>query len=94
MAREPKIDPLIEENFDTWIINTHTLLRRKKLWDVCQSPLPENTTNARKEEYIDAVDELILIISLNIKVRLTDVEQNNGYLLLTKLREINTPATD
>jgi hypothetical protein len=44
--------------------------------------------------YIKAIDKLILIISLNIKVRLIDVEQNNNYLLLTKLKEINTPATN
>jgi hypothetical protein len=44
--------------------------------------------------HIKAADELILIISLNIKVRLTDAEQNNGYLLLTKLKEINSPATE
>jgi hypothetical protein len=42
--------------------------------------------------HIKAADELILIISLNIKVRLIDIEQNNGYLLLIKLREINTPV--
>jgi hypothetical protein len=44
--------------------------------------------------HIKAVDKLILIISLNIKVRLIDAEQNDGYLLLTKLREINTPVTN
>jgi hypothetical protein len=44
--------------------------------------------------YIKAIDELILIISLNIKVRLINIEQNNNYLLLTKLREINTPITN
>ena len=49
---------------------------------------------AQKEKHIDAADELILIISSNIKARLTDAEQNDGYLLLIKLREINTPATD
>jgi hypothetical protein len=44
--------------------------------------------------HIEATDELILIISSNIKVRLIDTEQNDSYLLLTKLREINTPATN
>jgi hypothetical protein len=43
--------------------------------------------------YIKAIDKLILIISLNIKVRLIDIEQNNSYLLLTKLKEINSPIT-
>jgi hypothetical protein len=43
--------------------------------------------------HIKAIDKLILIISLNIKVRLIDAEQNNGYLLLIKLKEINSPAT-
>jgi hypothetical protein len=41
--------------------------------------------------HIKAIDKLILIISLNIKVKLTNTEQNNSYLLLIKLREINTP---
>jgi predicted RNA-binding protein with RPS1 domain len=44
--------------------------------------------------YIKAINELILIISLNIKVKLIDIEQNNSYLLLIKLREINTPITN
>jgi hypothetical protein len=49
---------------------------------------------AQKEKYINTINKLILIISLNIKARLIDIEQNNGYLLLTKLKEINSPATD
>jgi hypothetical protein len=44
--------------------------------------------------YIKAIDELILIISLNIKIRLINIKQNNSYLLLTKLREINTLITN
>jgi hypothetical protein len=94
MARERRIELLTEDNFDTWIIDARALLRKQKLWNICQSPLPANAAITQKEMHIKAADELILIISLNIKVRLTDVEQNNGYLLLTKLREINTPATN
>jgi hypothetical protein len=94
MARERRIELLIEDNFDTWIIDARALLRKQKLWNICQSPLLANAAITRKEMYIEAADELILIISSNIKVRLIDAEQNDGYLLLTKLREINTPATD
>jgi hypothetical protein len=94
MARERRIELLTEDNFDTWIIDARALLRKQKLWNICQSPLPANAAITRKEMHIEAADELILIISSNIKVRLTDAEQNDGYLLLTKLREINTPATD
>jgi hypothetical protein len=70
------------------------LLRKQKLWDVCQKALPPYATTTQKEKHINAADELILIISPNIKARLTNAEQNNGYLLLTKLKEINNPVTD
>jgi hypothetical protein len=49
---------------------------------------------AQKEKYINTINKLILIISLNIKARLIDIEQNNSYLLLTKLKEINSPMTN
>jgi hypothetical protein len=74
MAREQKIELLTEDNFDTWIIDACVMLWKLKLWTVCQSPLPANATSAQKEKHIDAADELILIISLTIKTRLTDEE--------------------
>jgi hypothetical protein len=49
---------------------------------------------AQKEKHINAADELILIISSNIKARLIDTEQNDSYLLLIKLKEINSPMTN
>jgi hypothetical protein len=61
---------------------------------VCQKALLLYTTTAQKEKHINAIDELILIISSNIKARLIDAEQNDGYLLLTKLKEINSPITE
>jgi hypothetical protein len=93
-TRQHRIESLIEDNFDTWIIDARASLRKLKLWDVCQKALPPYATTAQKEKHIDAADELILIISSNIKARLTDAEQNDGYLLLTKLKEINSPATN
>jgi hypothetical protein len=93
-TRQYKIEPLTEDNYDTWITDARASLRKLKLWDVCQKALPPYATVAQKEKHTDAADELILIISANIKARLTDAEQNDSYLLLTKLKEINSPATE
>jgi hypothetical protein len=64
--REPQIEPLDNDNFDTWIIVARAALRQKKLWDACQTPLARNASAAVKEKHTNAADELILIISSTV----------------------------
>src|SRR3981081_4439328 len=81
-----RIEPLNEENYDTWIIDARAKLRQKKLWTVCQTPLSASASVAIKEKHTDAADILIPILSKYIKIKLSEAEQNDGYLLWEKLK--------
>jgi hypothetical protein len=35
VSNKDQIEPLNEENYDTWIIDVRAKLRQKKLWTVC-----------------------------------------------------------
>lgn len=89
-----QIEPLADENYDTWVIDARAKLRQNKLWTATQTPLAANASAAMKEKHIDAADILMPILSKYVKVKLTEDEQNDGYLLWEKLKALYTPAKD
>ena len=74
VSNKDQIEPLNEENYDTWIIDVRAKLRQKKLWTVCQTPLSTSASVAIKEKHTDAMDILIPILSKYIKIKLTEAK--------------------
>ncbi len=81
-------------NVATWLITACAMLRRQKLWDACQNPLVEKSTQKDKDIYTDAVDLLTPLLSDRAKNRFTEEEFNDGYLMLLKIRSLFLPESD
>ena len=89
----PKIEPLTEDNFSSWFVDIRAELRTKKLWKYTQEPYESEGTQARWEEKAqEAADIMTPTISSGVKRRLTEAEFNDGYLMLTRLRELLQPT--
>ena len=91
-----RIEPLTETNFSTWFVDTRAELRSKKLWKYTQElEDPEATAAATakwEEKAQESADLMTPTISSGVKQRLTEAEFNNGYLMLSRLRELLQPT--
>lgn len=88
-----KIKPLTEDNFSSWFVDIRAELRTKKLWKYTQGPYESDGTQAKWEEKAqEAADIMTPTISSGIKRRLTEAEFDNGYLMLSRLRESIQPT--
>lgn len=92
---------LTEKNYSTWLIDVRAILRRGKLWPYTQYSYPEfkkiyeDVTESQWEENaMEAADTLVPTISTLIKQRLAETHFDNGYLLLSRLRELLQPVGD
>ncbi len=70
------------------------MLRRQKLWDACQGPLVEKSTEKEKEAHTDAADLLTPLLTDRAKNRFTEEEFDDGYLMLLKIRSLFLPESD
>ena len=89
----PKIESLTEDNFSLWFVDIRAELRTKKLWKYTQEPYESDGIQARWEEKAqESADLMTPTISSGVKRRLTEAEFNDGYLMLTRLRELLQPT--
>lgn len=96
-----KIPLLTDKNYTTWLIDIRAILRKAKLWLYTQYSYDElkkhykDVTKAQYDEYsMEAADTLVPTISTSVKQRLSESHFDNGYLLLSRLRELLQPIGD
>lgn len=93
------IPTLTEKNYTTWLIDIRAVLRKAKIWTYTQTTYVEY---AKKEDAtitgddweqgaIEAADTIVPTISTGIKQRLSEAHFDDGYLLLSRLKELLQP---
>lgn len=96
--RNPRIELLTEDNFETWIIDIRAELRDRDLWDYTQDSMPKTTTGTAVNKWaksaMKAADAMTPNISPSIKQKLTNSEFNDDYVMLSRLTELIKPTGD
>ena len=105
-SHHTRIEPLTEENFGSWFVNIRAELRSRKLWTYTQTVYTSDEASteeqvSKKEQKLikdweekcqEAADLMIPTISPRVQQKLTELEFNDGYLMLTRLRVLLQPT--
>jgi hypothetical protein len=83
-----------DTNYDSWIINIKVSLRPKGLWACTQEALPEGASASLKNKHIDSADMITHYVSGGVKAKLPPNTFDDGYLMLTGIKQILVPAAE
>jgi hypothetical protein len=83
-----------DTNHDSWIINIKAKLRPKGLWACTQTAHSDRASEALKNKHIDTADMITHHISGGVKAKLPATVFDDGYLMLTEIKNIIVPATE
>lgn len=87
-----------DDNYPAWLVNIRAHLRPKKLWKYTQSKPDDGLTLAQLTKWInentDAAGAITSTISDSIKLKISEDELNDGFIMITRVAGIYRPKGD